>query len=783
MYARYLSKLSIRNKLIGMILLTSITVLSIGFTFIVFYDILTYREQLVSSAQLIAAVTGSSIIGELTFSDPAAATDTLSKLREIPNITNAYVFDVDNRLFVRYDKSGADRMTPPAVRPPSWYFARGSLHLYHPITFQDQKYGMIYLRLSTEDMDQKIQAFLTNMMISVAVLVVISYALAYVLQGLVSKPILGLATVTQRVSRDGNYSVRVRRGSDDEIGTLYDGFNEMLVQIDRRDRERSRIESELKRAQAFLENVIESMPSILIAIDMDGTVAQWNQAAMRLTGISASEALGKNLWEIVPYLGKYRDQLRAVVETRRIRDIYKDPLQIGSVRYFFNVSLFPLVADGHEGVVIMADNVTEMEAKEQQLRQAQKMETIGTLAGGLAHDFNNVLGGIIGALSLMRFKIQKSGPLPPADLAKYLNAIGESADRAAALVQQLLSLCRKRELTFTSVDLNRAIQHVMTICQNTFDKSIDLQVMHAGEGAWVSADPTQIEQVLLNLCVNASHAMTIMRREGEHWGGRLTAGLRKVVADPDFRKFHPEAQPGTYWCLSVTDEGVGMDPPTVARMFDPFFTTKSKEVGTGLGLTMVYNIVQQQGGFLDVDSEPGAGTTFNVYLPALGSSQPEAEASDDDRGIIRGEGLVLIVDDEPLMRQMAQESLESCGYSVVTAPNGQAGVSLFKERRSEIALVLLDLVMPKMSGTEAFQEMKQIDPSVKVLLASGFQKDERVEEAMSLGVRGFIEKPYTMKALSRAVNQAIHENEQNKDTADRDAIAGPRQETDQGASS
>ena len=272
---------------------------------------------------------------------------------------------------------------------------------------------------------------------------------------------------------------------------------------------------------------------------------------------------------------------------------------------YHNISIFPLIANGIKGIVIRVDDITELEKKEQQLRQAQKMEIIGTLAGGLAHDFNNILGGITGSLSLLKFKLQKDTALDHDFMIKYLNIMEEAGRRAADLVKQLLSISSKQEMTLEPVDLDITIEHVMQICRNSFDKCIDLETLFSGTKAMINASPTQIEQVLLNLCVNAAHAMTTMRKEDEPQGGKLTVSLKKIFADKNFCIAHPEAHELEYWALTVQDTGVGMDTKTVAKIFDPFFTTKQKDKGTGLGLAMAYNIVQQHGGFIDVYSGEG----------------------------------------------------------------------------------------------------------------------------------------------------------------------------------
>jgi len=395
-------------------------------------------------------------------------------------------------------------------------------------------------------------------------------------------------------------------------------------------------------------------------------------------------------------------------------------------------------------------------SKNEQLNQIQKMETVGTLAGGLAHDFNNVLGGITGTLSILKFKMnQKSKTISEDDLVKYVNTIEQSANRAADMVQQLLTLSRKNSVELNPVDLNVAVKHVMKICSNSFDKSVELDPHYSEKPAVVNADPTQIEQVILNLCVNGLHAMTVMKKEKEHWGGKLKVKLETVYADKLFLRLHPEAELTSYWVISVNDSGTGIPPDTLTKIFDPFFTTKDKGKGTGLGLSMVFNIVKQHNGFLDAYSEPGKGSLFKIYLPAIEEEVIENRQTEILNDIPKGEGLILVVDDEKIMREMAKEILEECGYNLIFAEDGENAVQLYKQRCKEIDLVVLDMVMPKMTGIEAYFEMKKINENVKVIIASGFKHDDRVEHLLKNGVKSFVQKPYTIDTLSKKVYYAI----------------------------
>ena len=409
--------------------------------------------------------------------------------------------------------------------------------------------------------------------------------------------------------------------------------------------------------------------------------------------------------------------------------------------------------------VIFADHVArilsdvEKNILESQLIQSQKMETIGTLVGGLAHDFNNLLGGIVGSVSLLRYN---SRNIKENELLKYLDIMENASSRATDLVKQLLAVASKQDLAMVPVDINLAINHIVKISKNTFDKSVGINYHYYERPAVINADPIQIEQVLLNLCINGYHAMTVMRDEDEQPGGTLTIDIRKFHADEHTLQTHPEAHEADYWIISIEDTGVGMNKKTIERIFEPFFTTKksSRVRGSGLGLTMVYNIIHDHGGFIDVYSEPKKGSVFNVYIPVL-EQELDKKAVNKEKEIICGEGNILVIDDEELIRMTTKKILQTSGYNVILAESGEEGVEIFRNRHNEIAAVILDMSMPKKSGRDVFYEIKKIDPDVKVLLATGYKHDERSEEIIKSGVKGFIQKPYTIYDLSGAISKVI----------------------------
>ncbi len=561
------------------------------------------------------------------------------------------------------------------------------------------------------------------------------------------RPIQDLNAAARAVS-EGKWDHRIEMAAarSDELADLAETFTNMANKI-------KESFNQLHQVKNYLKNIVDSMPSMLIGIDTQEKITQWNSEAEKITGIAAKDANNKPLSDVFPGLFQELKMNRSSILGDKPYTVTNFSRDDKGRKNFYDITVFPLIADGVEGAAIRIDDVTEQLKLEEQLRQTQKMESIGILAGGLAHDFNNILGGIIGPLSYIKHKKDKIKS--PQEYDELIEQIELSAIRAKDVVKQLLALSRKGEFSFTAVDLNSTIRHVMKICENTFDKRIELKPLYLNEPVTVYADSNQIEQALLNLCVNSAHAMTIMKKKGEPWGGKLTVSLRHHDADKEFCANHPGAEPGFYWILSVIDEGIGMSREMISNIFSPFYTTKSQEMGTGLGLSMVFNIIKQHKGLITVYSEIGQGSRFNIYLPVLAGEKIITEKFINDEKAFTGEGLILVIDDEPIMRKIAKKILVDSGYEAITATDGIKGIELYKKHQIDIRLVLLDMQMPKKDGKETYLELKKINEGVKVILTSGFRKDERVEEILALGIKDFIEKPYTFKQLAEKVYQAL----------------------------
>lgn len=384
-----------------------------------------------------------------------------------------------------------------------------------------------------------------------------------------------------------------------------------------------------------------------------------------------------------------------------------------------------------------------------QLLQAQKMESLGTLAGGVAHDFNNILGAVIGYTNLIRKRLPEE-----VQISRYIEAIEKSAQRAASLSKQLLSFSHKSQGKIERVEVNALVKDTIHILESSFPKTIAITTDLADALPPVRGDANLLGQVLMNLCINARDA--IAEGRGPE-GGTIAITTSRLQALSGFVDVHLSAAPGEYVSLSVRDNGTGMKPEVKERIFEPFFTTKSKGRGTGLGLAMVYGIVRNHGGFIDVLTEQRVGTEFKIYLPASVDLPPSEEPVQDD--IARGKGEVLmVVEDEPMLRELLVDVLSGHGYTAVTAGNGREAVEQYAKEKERISLVILDMIMPEMDGTATFRALRSVNPSLKILISSGFSQDRSVQQLLSEGASGFIAKPYQTDELLKAVAMQLGDN-------------------------
>lgn len=522
------------------------------------------------------------------------------------------------------------------------------------------------------------------------------------------------------------------------------GFQGIVRDVTEREGLRRNLQVSEERYRSLVENTLDGY---FICEVPSARVMFVNQRGCDLFGYTMEEALNLTLWDTVAPEDHalLEDRMKKRIKKEKLapeRTVYMGRRKDGST-FRAETATSIVMFQGKPAMQGVFKDVTEQERLERQLQQAQKMEAIGTLAGGVAHDFNNLLQAILGYTQILSMGKEENDP----DLSR-LRQIENSAMRASELTQQLLAFSRKVESKLRPVDLNLEVNQVQKLLKRTIPKMIDIELHLQEDLQVVNADPAQVEQVLMNLGVNARDAMPE--------GGKLIIGTENAFLDKQYCGRHPGAVPGQYVCLSITDTGQGMARETLDHIFEPFYTTKEVGKGTGLGLSMVYGIVKSHGGYIMCYSEPGAGTTFKIYFPALEAETHAQDAQPEKEGQMRGgEETILLVDDEDLLRDIGKEILEQFGYAVITAPDGETALESYSQKSEEISLVILDFMMPGMGGKQCLEQLLAMAPDAKVVIASGYAVNGPTKAALEAGARGFIKKPFQLKQMLKVVREVL----------------------------
>jgi len=501
---------------------------------------------------------------------------------------------------------------------------------------------------------------------------------------------------------------------------------------------------EAHQAEELYQSLLDSSPDAIVLLDTDQTVQYINSAFTQLFGWTQG-ALKNKAIPYIPHPQKnwFKEFIRRLLEAGEpvrgeesqvlTRDGRFLDVSISAARYM-DYKGYPA------GALIIFRDITEAKRYQWHMSQAQKMESVGTMAGGIAHDFNNLLMGIQGRLSLIMMQMEGGGKT-----YGHLKEIEDYTVRAAELTQQLLDFSRSERIEAAPTDINELV-HAQTQLFGRTRKELTIHEDFAADLWTAEVNPRQIDQVLLNIFVNAAHAMPS--------GGDLYVKTLNEILDAG-RTQPYDAQPGNYIKISITDTGMGMDPAIQRRVFEPFFTTKERGRGTGLGLASAYSIIKNHGGFITIYSVKGKGATFNIYLPA---SVRESEATvAASRELVTGTGTILLVDDEEMIIEVGEEMLRTLGYDVLIARRGSEAVEILENDPEAVHMVILDLIMPEMNGSETFDRLKSIKPDVRVLLSSGYSLNGQAESLMQQGCSGFIQKPFNLVELSQKLYNILNE--------------------------
>jgi two-component system cell cycle sensor histidine kinase/response regulator CckA len=724
----------------------------------------------------------------------------------------------------------------------------------------------IYSTMEGVKKEQRVSYIILGGMLA-SILITMLVLLNFFISRTIIRPIASLSEAMDRM-QSGTIEEHVFTGGNDEIGDLSGAFNRMSWALSTSYHEVDSQRKELQGIRNYLSNIINSMPSMLIGIDPDMKITQWNIQAEKRTGLPAESVNSKILPDVLPQLAAEIDKVKAAMRDRATRRSENVTFELHDKEAFMDITIYPLIADGVEGAVIRLDDVTErkkiedalfdsqekyrlvvdnandaiiilqdgiikfanpraaeasgypldelinkdfleliaqedkeMTSKnyrariagqaapqnylfriinkkgghvwvdlhvvmitwegqlatlnfmkdvtrqktiEDQLQQAQKMEAIGTLAGGIAHDFNNLLQAIQGYTQLLLLNKQKNS-----SSERELEEILGAARRGGELTRQLLTFSRKVESNMRPLDINTEISKIEKLLSRTIPKMIEIQLNLSEDLYTVNADPGQIEQVIMNLALNARDAM----KEG----GKVVVETENVILNREYCETHLIEKPGEYVLISISDTGHGMNKETLEHIFEPFFTTKKVGEGTGLGLAMVYGIVMNHKGAINCYSVPGKGTTFRIYLPAIESFKESAvpDAVEPPR---TGTETILLVDDDEAIRDIGTQILERFGYTVIVAPDGDKALEIYRNEQARINVVILDLIMPGMGGGKCLEEVLKMNPQARVIIASGYFVNGGEGAHLKIGATGFIKKPYVLESMLHEIRRVIEKS-------------------------
>ncbi|MFA4828112.1 MAG: ATP-binding protein [Thermodesulfovibrionales bacterium] len=661
-----------------------------------------------------------------------------------PDVTLAQVY---SDIWEAVDAYPFERLKEPPNPDAAIYFKSESspfqikissgYDFYSPILFRTSEdsppmtIGFVRIILSSATIQKELRKIIiTNIVVSAIITLLAIISINILISRFVIKPVMALYR-SMAMFKNGIMPDEkdLPQESADEIRQLSMEFNQMCRTI--KDKEDKIVESD-KRIRSLFERVEHA----IFRLDKDGSVIETNSKFKEMFG----EVAG--LCDILIGEKTAPDCLRKALAEK---GFHLEDMAIGKKgdEIIISLSLYPETDSsgsitGFDGYLI---NITEKKRMEERLIRAQKMEAVGTLAGGMAHDFNNLLTAILGYAEIILSMTQEGDPFH-----KPATIIHDAAKRGADFGKKILTISRKEKMETKSVDINEIVKNSLELLRRSIPKNIEI-VTNLKEGIpHTKADPSQLQQVIINLAVNARDAMPD--------GGRLLIETATVGIE-NGAPGNTHAGKSGFIKLSVSDTGAGIDRVTQRKIFDPFFTTKEIGKGTGLGLYIVHSIINNHGGYINLYSEALKGTQFNIYLPV--TKETDIEEVPHDTRDITGSGLILVIDDEPDVRELCRDMLEPLGYTVLLAESGSVGINIFRQMQDKIAVVIMDMIMPKMGGTEVFRALKTIAPKVKVLLCSGYSQNgfAGIDQLLKQGAIGSIQKPFSRREIATAIKKAL----------------------------
>ncbi len=714
----YIRSLPLRRKVALLIAAASIAGLALAGVAMLFYELTVFRPQLVRDARSQADLIRVNSVAALQFDDRRAAAENLATLRQRPEILGAALFAADGRLEARY--SAANAPPVPGTLTEGVRLRAGHLQLIEPIVVDRQRIGWLVLQYALPSVWQRLAGYGIMALVVLLALGTAGILLLSLLERSVTRPLVALTDAAREIGRTGRYGLRVPDRAGDEIGEMTQEFNRMVATVEAQ-------QSDLRRGETRLRLALETARMESWFLDLSG---------------GTDTALTKLLDDVHPDdRVAVAGAVRTAVEQGSAFEIEFRAAGRNEERWIaMRGQPFGQELGAGGNLIGVAQDVTEQRRMARQLVESQRMEAIGNLAGGIAHDFNNLLTGMLGYLKFIRRQLPQESPL-----LDDVDQVDRAAQRAASLTSQLLSYARRQMVVPTEVDLTATITGLEPMIRRLVGEDVVILTDLQPDLGPTRVDAGQIEQVLLNLVANARDAMPR--------GGTLRIATRHVQ-DLRAREL-PGAAPGAYIAVDVSDTGVGMTPEVLARAFEPFFTTKPVGAGTGLGLAMCYGIVKQSGGHIEVESDPGRGSRFTVLLPREARSTRHQPTNGAPMAPVRGSETVLLVEDDPTVRELTARMLGERGYAVLAASNAAEALACAELHRGEIHLLLTDVVMPGGNGAELAGQLTARYPGLPVLFMSGYTADVVLRQGLVQDSVAFLTKPFTEDQLSRAVRQVL----------------------------
>jgi len=744
-----IKNMSISTMLTISIMVVTFVALASFFSVASYFDSIYYRDTVATQSGMLARLAAEYSVSELVFGYQKEAEENLEKLFLLPDIEEAQIYDANGNLFAARARPGfiaSGSQNIGEVKKPSQKLCGARLEILQPMTFKETRHGTLRLVASTATFQDYFTARLRTMLISLAVVLFLSIMLARVIQSWVSRPIIRVIEKVQEMA-GGNLASRVMiPDTGGEIASLCHNVNAMADALEvriRRDQE----------AAARYEALIGASNTGAWEYHADTGFLWCSPEYFSMLGynIKDFDQSGKsNLEQTWLDLMHPEDRDKA---NENFNSYMKNPegmyqqnfrMRQHDGRWIWIWSRGKTLRDseGQPTLITIGTHidVTERIMLEERLRHGEKMEAIGQLAGGVAHDFNNQLSGMLGFSELLANKLEHEP-----QLKKMAESIRSAVLHSADLTRQLLAFARKGKFVSQPVDIHHLIAEVISLLQHSIDRRITIRQRLEASKPITMGDPGQLQNALLNLALNARDAMPE--------GGELSFSTANIEFREKVRGH--DLPPGAYLQICVTDTGIGMSEEIKSRLFEPFFTTKQQGKGTGLGLAATYGAIKNHGGGISVYTEMTKGTTFRVLLPAGAHDGHLETNSTNATGRIPGKGNIMLVDDETVVREATARMLEDLGYKVLECRDGEEAVDLFRAISHDVDAVVLDMVMPKLAGPEAFEAMRAIKPDVKILLASGFSINGAASGLLKAGAAGFLQKPYQIEELSQKLHDIL----------------------------